>query len=63
MYSNIYIAGGLGVDFFSIYPHAGLLFSFELGYIFLNDWSVSLKLDISTQPQYLFRLGANYYFK
>ena len=63
VYSNIYIAGGLGVDFFSIYPHAGLLFSFELGYIFLNDWSVSLKLDISTQPQYLFRLGANYYFK
>ena len=63
VYENIYVAGGLGLDIFSIYPHAGALFSFEAGYIFLDDWSVSLKLDVSTQPQYLFRVAANYYFR
>lgn len=63
VYENIYIAGGVGLDIFSMYPHACVLFSFEAGYIFLDNWSVSLKLDVFTQPQYLFRVAANYYFR
>ncbi len=64
IYNGIYIAGNAGLDFFSTYPrHIAFIVGAEAGYIFLQNWSVSLKLDISTQPQYLFRLGANYYFK
>lgn len=63
LYSSFYLAGVVGLDFFSLTPYAGAIFGVEAGYIFLKNWSVSLRLNISTQPQYLFQIGVNYYFR
>lgn len=60
---NLYIAGDAGLDLFNIQPSIGAFFGAEVGYQFFEDWSVSLKVDLNTQPKFLFWLGVNYYFR
>ena len=63
LYYDLYFAGDIGLDFFNVKPSIGAFIGAEVGYQFLENWSISLKFDINTQPTFLFLLGVNYYFR
>lgn len=60
---GFYAAGDVGLQFFTVKPAVGLFVGAEIGYRFFDNWSVSLKWDINTQPKHLLMLGGNYYFQ
>lgn len=60
---GFYAAGDAGLHFFTVKPAAAFFVGAEIGYRFFDNWSVSLKWDINTQPKHLFMLGGNYYFQ
>lgn len=60
---DLYVAGDIGLDLFNAQPSIGAFVGAEVGYQFLENWGISLKFDLNTQPKFLFLLGVNYYFR